>query len=764
MSTATLTDELKELDYGHRKDHRARLSLDRELAFTEAYRRHEHAPALEREIACMRVHVAHSLQPIQDGDWFAGRIDRPLVGLDPERGGLTEAAYYCRSEDLERELADKSCPPALAAHLRSLLDYWTPRQTSVHCRAAFSAQTRRVLPGDDYYTAREIGYPMYGLGGPCPNYDRLLREGIPGLRAAVGARRASATPAEEPFLRSLDSALDILVDAARRYAAQARGLASTGARCGERLERVARSLEAVVNHAPHSYHEAAQLLWLYAIVALPRNYGRLDVSLGDFLARDLDSGTLTVAEARAITAGLWRMMVARGDNFNNRIIVGGRGRRNEANADRFALLAMQTQRDVCDIIPQLSLRWYDGMPAQLWDEAMETIGAGATFPILYNDDVNVPAIAEALRVPVAEAEQYVPYGCGEFVLEGMSVGSPDAALNVAKALDVVLHDGLDSFFNEPRGMAQGGLCAYATFDDLKRAFRDELAVQIAALAEAQAKVYAVTATQAAYPLLSLLFDDCVEHACPLLAGGVRYCTGLLESFGNNTAADSLYAIKRAVYDTGAISPARLLECLRGDFEGAESERRLLAGIAKYGNDNHEADELSLWVNRIVGELCMQEAARVGLHSFQMVLVNNGDSVLFGKTTGATPDGRRRGQPVSNGNQPSAGADHSGLTALLNSMAKLSPVLHAGATHNVKVSRGVFSARRPQVRALLQAYFARGGTQAMLTVTDHRELEAALEHPEEYANLIVRVGGYSERFVDLPREIQLEVVRRTLHGG
>jgi pyruvate-formate lyase len=354
------------------------------------------------------------------------------------------------------------------------------------------------------------------------------------------------------------------------------------------------------------------------------------------------------------------------------------------------------------------------------------------------------------------------YGCGEYVLNHRSVGSPDAALNVLKALDVTLHNGVDSFDGQPRGLALGPATDLQTFEKFKGAFVRQLEHQVELLAEAQATIYRVTGQEASYPFLSLLYDDCIERGKPLLAGGVRYLGGTLESFGNNSAADSLLAIRQVVYEKKLLTMEQLLDCLRSDFEGHERERQLLRSVAKFGNDDAEADGMSTWLNTVVCQATRRQAQRVGLDTFMVVLINNGDSVLFGKTTAASADGRGAGEPLSNGNQPSAGSDRSGLTALLNSMSKLDPALHAGVVHNVKLSRSMFTSRRAETEGLLQGYFSAGGTQAMITVTDRRELERAMEKPEEYTNLIVRVGGYSERFVDLPRAIQLEVVKRTLY--
>jgi pyruvate-formate lyase len=770
-SVVLTADDKHELMVAMTKEERPVESLDRELAFTEAYRQAEGEHPYVREVRCLRVQVRGALLPMQGGDWFAGRLDRPLVGIDPERGDLIEAAYYIRAGFLEAQLERDDLPDGLRADIRALLDFWRERHTYAACRDAFPEHIQAGLPNDDYYSGRDAAYPMFGLGGPCLDYGKLLRIGVRGLRQEVQARMAAAArPAPgdaeaRVFLQCLLDALDIFSDTALRYAddASRRADAATDPHLRARFALVADSARRIAHDPPASYHQALQLLWLYALVSLAKNYGRTDVLVGDLLARDLDSGRLTRDQALEITVGLWRLMnTRRNNNFNSRVVVGGLGRPNAANADRFALLAVEAQGIVREIMPQLSLRCCEGMDPKLRQAALDLMSTGYTFPLLYNDDVNVPAVQRAFGVSRQDAEQYYPYGCGEYVIDHKSIGSPDAALNVAKLLNVTLHNGVDPVSGERRGLALGKAADFGTFRELQSAFARQVEYHVGMLADAQDTIYRVTGRQAAFPFLSLLYDDCIARAKPLLAGGVRWRGGTLESFGNNTAADSLTAVKRLVYDEGAVDVQTLVAALDADFEGYEDVRRRIRAAPKYGNDDAEPDDMSLWVHRVVCESCSRQRLYTGLDTFLAVMINNGDSITLGKGTAATADGRRAGEPLSNGNQPSAGADINGATALLNSMAKLDPGTHAGAVHNLKLSRRTFSERRPEVDALIRGYFRRGGTQLMVTVTDRDELESALERPEQYRHVIVRVGGYCERFVDLPRDIQLEVIRRTLY--
>ena len=757
-------DELKAMEYGNLKSRLEIRSVHREMRFTGIYRSHAAAHPWEREAACLAAQVEMTLIPILEGDRFAGRMDRMAVGIDPERGGLTDAAYFCKFERLKDAASDPSLDPQVLGDICFLLDFWQRETTHSKCRRAFQQDVRKGLPDDDYYSGREIAYPMYGLGGPCLDYGKLVRLGIPGLEAEVREGRRENPDADPHYYPALESAIEIIRKALLAYAAEAEEKYRMPGEAGgrRRFQRIAASCLNLASNPPASYHEAVQLFWLYSLAAMPRNYGRLDATLGPFLLKDLEQGRISNEEAFDLTLGFWRLIEARGDNFNNRIIIGGIGRQDPEAADKWALLALDVQEAAGGIIPQLSLRCHRGMNPDLFRRGLEVIRKGSTFPMLYNDDVNVPAAAAAFGVSREEAEQVIPYGCGEFVLDHCSVGSPDAALNVLKALDVTLRNGMDGFFEEPRGLALGSLANFSSFGELQAAFRKQIEFHVGLLARAQAAIYRVTGETAAFPLISLLYDDCVRRGKPLLAGGVRHLGGTLESFGNNSAADALLAVKRIVYDEKRIAPGRLLKALDADFKGYEQERLMLIRVPKFWNDDAEADAMSLWVNLIVCESAKEAGRRAGLDSFLVVLVNNGDSVLFGKTTAASADGRRSGMPLSNANQPSAGMDTSGPTALLRSMAKLDASWHAGSVQNLKLSRSFLDTHPGEAAALIRGYFSSGGTQLMMTVTDRDELEKALADPEAYGHLIVRVGGYSEYFVKLPEDIQREVIRRTLY--
>ncbi|MEX1117137.1 MAG: pyruvate formate lyase family protein [Akkermansiaceae bacterium] len=738
--------------------------LAREFAVTAAYRAHEHASPVAREIAVLQTQMATAFEPIEDDDLLAGRIRYPLVSFSPEPGGL---GYACIADKIRLVIAERKLDATVRAEAKEMIAYWSTRTTAYKTRAAYPPTLAAILPSDAWTTDSAAAFPLYRMAGTVLDYEKLLRLGLPGLTAEITDRLARAKePAEREFLEGLREALQLIGDALRHYAAQARGLAAD---CGDadrvaELNAIATACAAVAERAPETFHEAMQLAWIYALASGTWNYGRVDDWLGTFLVRDLDAGRLTDERALDLVCSWWSLIKSYENQFNNRVFIGGRGRTNEAAADRFALLAITATRRVRLNQPQLSLRFYDGQNPELMARALDAIGEGCTFPMLYNDDVNIPAVACAFGLPESEAVHYTPYGCGEYVLSHRSVGTPNGVVNLTKCLELALRDGHDPVTRRQAGPHTGALSTIKSFEDLWRAYTTQLQHYLDALADQEKIEYDLTGQDAPFLFLSALYDDCISRAKPIFAGGVRHLGGTVETYGNTNAADSLSAIQHTVFQDRAFTLPQLVTALDANFAGPEAEavRQRLLAIPKYGNDDDAADAMAIRVHEHVCTHARAQAGRVGLDSNLVVVINNSANTILGHQTAASPDGRRFGEPLANGNNPAPGADRNGITAFLSSLAKLDPSLHAGAVQNMKFSASLFTRHRAKLEAMLAAYWASGGTQAMITVVSRTDLEAAMVEPEKWAHLLVRVGGFSIRFIDLPRDVQCEVLSRTLY--
>jgi pyruvate-formate lyase len=740
--------------------------FETELKFTETYKKYKNEHPAIREAMCLKVQYPAFFTEIKPDDLFAGRIKNNLVGITPDEWGSTAFGYYCVKDKILEDLKDPAVDEDTRKKVLEMVEFWNIESTSAKLRAAYPEEMAKCLPSDNWMNEPGIAFPLYRLTGGNGNWEKLLKVGIPGLKKEVEEYRLKAIKEnkDSKFYEGMQSALDTFIDVCNFYSEQAKELIKKieDKEQQKELEKISNVLELITVSAPKTLREAIQLFWLYSFVGDIRNYGRMDVYLGDFLVNDLKVGILTEKEALKLLQSLWKLIADRNTRVHSRIIIGGRGRRNECNADRFALLALEASRTVFEIEPQLSLRFYNGMNPQLIEKGLEVIGEGRTYPILYNDDVNIKAVECAFDFDVKTAEQYVPYGCGEYIIDHQSFGTPSGVINLLKALEVTLNNGIDLFNGRTIGLKLGEFKNFKTFEELLNAYKKQVEFFVKLMAEQEVLEYRISGEHSPYLYLSLLYDGCLERGKGIFAGGIDYIGGTLETYGNTNVADSLTAVKEFVYQKKLISHEELLNALKNDFNGYEKVRQKLLNAPKYGNDDDEADKMLIDIHEHVCNYVKGQAKRVGLNSYMVVIINNSANTFMGHWTSASADGRKSGQPMANGNNPSGGNDKNGVTAFLNSLTKPSPFIHAGAVQNLKFSREMFCSRKDTLKVLLKTYFENGGAQAMITVVDKNELERAMQQPEKFSHIFVRVGGFSARFVELSRDVQLEIISRTLY--
>lgn len=736
------------------------------IRFTRTYQEHHDDPIAIREAHCLDV-IARSLYlPMEEGDLLAGRVRIAEVGFSSEPLLGRSVAFYYDPQRFQEVMDSPELTADQRKELAEILEYWKKEETRRNIRAAFPEYMKQAMPEDIYWEHSEIAFPLYRVIGLYMDFNKLLRLGLNGLRAEALARReiAAKNGGDEALFTGMVMALDSLKGLCLRYAVLAEETAGAAREEQRRqdMQVLAAALRAIAERAPETFVEALQLAWLYIMVSGCLNYGRMDDYMGDFLAADLEAGRITEAKALAYLQSLWRILAARKTVFHGRVVIGGKGRHNEANADRFALLAIEASRTVGEIEPQLSLRFYKGQNEALMEKALDCIGQGRTYPMLYNDEVNIPAVRDALEVTEEEAQDYLMLGCGEYMLNHRSFASPNGIINLLKALESTLYNGRDMLYEKDLGLKLGGLESYATFEELYAAYLKQVTYYVEILAQQEQLEYEVCAKTASFLYMTMLFDDCMERGKGIFDGGIHYLGGTLETYGNVNTINSLYAVKQLVYDQKAVSPGELLAAMKADFKGYETLQRRLLEAEKYGNDLAGVDEFAQRFHRDVCSIVRSQKDRTALHSYLVVIINNEANTILGRFTGASPDGRNAREPMANGNNPTGGTDKRGLTAMLNSLVKLDTHIHAGSVQNMKFSPELFNGHREVAKAALQTYWENGGAQAMITVVSRDDLEQAMLYPERYSNLMVRVGGFSARFVTLSPDVQREIASRTCY--
>ena len=655
--------------------------------------------------------------------------------------------------------------------IEGMLEFWNEHSTRSKFNRALPNHVKenmgRATAFDNRFTSGFFRQDCYSL-----DYDLVLRDGIPGFEKRIDEfRRAAEREGRDiQYFRAMKIAVGVLKDVCMHYANETlkMSVASTDSDRKEELLKMSWTLENIVYHKPSGLREAIQLFWIYNLLSDTYNYGRLDVYLGDYCCADIDSGRLTEAEALRLIKGLWVLIseirpAGGAAKSNARLLVGGRGRRNEANADRFALAAMQATYELKTPEPNLTLRFYRGQDEGLYQRALDIIANGNVHPILYNDDEHIPLVEHAMRASREDAEQYTPEGCGELAINGRAFGSPNNMMNFVDGLNLVLHNGFDTFMQEKRGIEVGTLDQFTTFESLVDAFKKQIVFTLDILAQRHAVEHEIEATEAGFLFISMCTHGCVEKGKSIFAGGAPYLGGVIESFGLTNLSDSLAAIKQLVYDQKLMSLQKLVEILDVDFEGYERERQMMLACPKFGNDDDCVDSIYSEMSAFVNTTANETGRRHGLDYFLICNLNPG-GLYYGAYTQASADGRKNGESLAMGNNPTAGRDTQGLTAVLNSMTRLEKRSHGGYVHNLKVGPDSLKGeRRKNFDALLKTYFENGGCQVMVTAVNREDLENAVRHPENYGNLLVRVCGWTCRFVELNSKFQQEIINRTLYA-
>lgn len=728
--------------------------LDIMEAYTKAHQDSAGLDKAKREINCLKTIYPALFRSIEDDDLIAGRLDFLPIGFGcvTSVGGV---GHYCVfhklrafKEQLDRE-EDK-------ARVDVLYDYWQDHDVkSLYCQDILNDTTTGRLIDCKYpfmATAR--------LSGMMLNYNKLMRLGINGIIEECKTKNQNG------FIEASIEAMELLKKVIERQQELVKEAAAKNddpkrqAECQLMLD----SLEHIKEHKPETFHQALQLFWIYALCAGVINYGRMDMVLGSFLKHDIDRHIINEDDAYRYLKSLWRMIENRRTTVNGRIIVGGVGRENVEACDMFTRICLRVCKDTRYVEPQFTLRFNKETPDDIMDMAYECIASGATYPTLYNDDVNVPAVEYAMRVERKIAEQYIPFGCGEFVIQGKSVGTPNTLLNVLKILQLALNEGYDPMDHILRAgpMKVKALSEIKSFDELYDQYKELLDYYFTLSVEAQTYSYQIMNEQVSFLYTSILMDDCIGREKALLDGGVEILGGTNEIYGSINASDALYAIKELVYESKKYTLEQLNEAALHDFVGYETIQRDLLDVAKYGNDDAGCDEMANDLYEYIAKGIRQKGIDANLGYYLIVISNNQTNTDWGHETDASLDGRKRGVYMNPANNPQGGAAKSGPTACLNSLAKFKAKYHGGSVQNMKFTPRMMHDDKEKVKALFDTYFKKGGCQLMVTCVDHGVLEDAQKHPENYPDLIVRVAGYSAVFVNLTPDIQAELLSRELY--
>jgi formate C-acetyltransferase len=403
-------------------------------------------------------------------------------------------------------------------------------------------------------------------------------------------------------------------------------------------------------------------------------------------------------------------------------------------------------------------------PDALLKHALRVISKGYGFPSIFNTDT---VIEQQLRQgkSLSDARAGGCSGCVETGAFGKEAYILTGYFNLVKILELTLHDGIDPRAGQRLGLRTGAADEFGSFDALLEAFRRQMRHFLDIKLRGNQIIEQMYAAWMPAPFLSVITDDCIRKGKDYNAGGARYNNSYVQFVGIGSLTDSLSALKQVVFDDKAMSLSELVRALDADFEGHEILRqRLLNRTHKYGNDDDYADGIMVRAFQMLfEELDGRPNSKGGCYRVEMLPTTS--HVYFGSVTGAMPDGRKAGLPLSEGISPVQGADRHGPTAVLKSAGKMDHVKTGGTLLNMKFTPALVNDENgiDKLACLVRAYFKLGGHHVQFNVVCKETLRQAQAAPQQHRDLIVRVAGYSDYFCDLSRELQEEIITRTEHG-
>ncbi len=460
------------------------------------------------------------------------------------------------------------------------------------------------------------------------------------------------------------------------------------------------------------------------------------------------------------------------NHFGQNILLGGIRPSGSDGTNELTYLCLNSLEKFALTSPVVTARLHKESPPELVDRIAEALKAGSGMPYVNNDDAIVPAYAD-LGVTVEDSRDYANSNCWETMIEGRSDQELIRGMNFLLFLELALGRGR-SLVHGQMGPDTGDPRDFATFDDLMAAWKRQTDWQlkqgidlIGEGVESGTLEHSNHGKYSYNPFLSALTLDCVANERDVIRGGARYTIWHVMGEGAANAFDSMAAIKKVVYDDESVTMDELLGALENDWEGAENlRRRLVARAPKFANDDDAADSIGREMMDYLLARSRHHAARHPSVIFPCSVGTFSWYAMIGREVAATADGRRNGEPIAANFSPAPGTDVSGPTAAINSYLKM-PVgpLAAGAPLDLRLSSSGLQddAGTQRLAGLITAFVVGGGNMLTLTVTDVEELKRAMEKPEEYRHLRVRMGGWSAYFVMLSREQQLLHIRRVEHG-
>jgi formate C-acetyltransferase/4-hydroxyphenylacetate decarboxylase large subunit len=789
------------------------LDSERCRLYTDYIKEHLFEPQYSRQGGAFK-HILSNLTPvIRDDELIVGNLSRFTRGaqLYPEYNSEWIREAFAGIEKKEDEHVKGYVPeewekddrmgiyrftPEDRHEIEKVLEFWKEDWATV---------VKRVLREnrDDYdlverWAEQLLIVPfMWDVpeGRVIPDYSKVLGIGLEKIieRCRQKIRDLNTLETKEKldkydFYNGTILALEGVIAFADNYAREAERLAlNANEQRRKELLEIAAICRRVPRHPASTFKEAVQSFWfIHCVLFIELNGraispGRFDQYMYPFFKNDLASGRITENEVLELLELLrikhTEFTKAHG-TFTAAYLVGtlaenwtlgGVDRYGKSAENQLSMLILQAGINAKTHQPTLSVRWNDKLSEEFKLKAVECIKSGSGYPALFNDELALQRFLVTNGVTLEDARDWAPCGCVDMNIPGKRPPQwcfPN--FNAGKALELVLNDGLNPSTGD-KLIDTGLKIQNASYDEIKEAFKTVMETVQSTQAQYWNTAMVVKNKMGlSLPLLSAVLDDCIEKGLHCQEGGCRYNDSAYTiTCGVVNVANSLAAIKKCVFEERLFTINELIEALNHNFEGNsynEIQRHLLAA-PKFGNDNDYADQIVVELYNAYSDRFMKNLNWLG-EPWQPGNLSIAVNVALGSATGAIPDGRKSGEPLADGSVSAhSGTDLNGPTALIKSAAKSDASKLESQLFNMKFHPTAIETDTGSKKfvALNDTYFDLGGYHVQYNIVDVNMLRDAQKHPEKYPDLLVRIAGFTVRWVELGPAVQEDIIRRTEYG-
>ena len=768
------------------------ISTERARLFTESHKKTEGKPVCIRRAQAFYDTCANLGVHIFEGELIVGAIG------EFRKCGILTPEFSWKWVDREMDtFSDRAQDPYVMTKeqceyvRKEIFPYWKGKSLEEAFLARLPEDTAKI--GVDTGILDNDSKWRQAVGEVTPDYqEQLFPKGFGGIIREAKEKKAALSYADADSQEKMEFYDSVILTSkgiilyANRYADEAERLAKIEKDEKRRQELlvIASNCRRVPEHSPETFYEALQFMWFTQIGGilsenpLSLNPGRFDQYTDPYYEEDLAKKRITPEFAQELVDALWLKYsewvwtisantadyFAGYNQFQN-LTVGGKKRDGSDGTNAMTYMALKATEETKTHQPGLSVRVHQDCPEEFMAAVTHLVSTGTGFPAIHNDSAGYQMLINAGYEP-DDARDW--NNCGCVVPHFRKTGEWTAAVNMnfGSAIEYALNEGKSLMTGKQMGLTEKPAAEFTSYGEVEEAFFRQfknLCYHSIVLTTTAQRIHKEMVPR---PFLSSCIEACMEKGVDLSKGGAKYNVGpVITGIGLAVTANSLAAVKKLVFEEQVCTMGELVQALRADWEGYEWLRKKAQAVPKYGNDDPYVDQIAVKIANFFYHEIHGYKDIFGA-PFTTAFMGISNYIPMGRVLGATPCGRKCGEPSSEGVSPYVGSDTSTPLAAMRSAAKLNQEVHSGGTLlNLRLNQELVSTKRGQANlgATIQNFFSLGAFHVQFNTLSSKVLRAAQEKPEDYRDLLVRVAGYSTQFVNLSKSLQDAIIARTEHA-